>query len=124
MSRQLKTYLRTARKKVGLTQRELAEILGQQSSTRVSELELGRAIPSIEECVAFTMLFRRSFEELWPQLHFELQARVDANIRRLLERLGRERVRSELKRARRKMIVSILAIVVDGLPGDSTDETQ
>jgi len=116
-----KNYLRTSRKKLGLNQRHLAAILGLKSSARISALELGQALPRTPECVAFRLLFKRSFDELWPRLNFEIEAATDLSIRRLIIRLEQEHIRSERKRTRVKIIRNNLAIVIDGLPEDVAD---
>ena len=90
----LKNYLRTHRKRLGLSQRQLAVILGIRSPQRISDMELGRTIPSARECVAFRRLFKASFEELWPRVMFEVEATVDSNTRRLVEFLEAEPARS------------------------------
>jgi hypothetical protein len=76
-------------------------------------MELGHAFPTARECIAFRAFFRQSFEELWPRLGLEVEARTFTNIRRLIVRLGRQNVQSVRKRVQiniiRKNLVSILA---------------
>ncbi len=114
----LHNHLRTARTNLGLSQRQLAAVLGCKSAARICALEAGRVAPSLEECIAFKVLFKRSGEELWPRLHLELEATADLNIRRFITRLEQRRIRTMRERAKAKIVARKLAIVVDGLPED------
>src|SRR5690242_4594284 len=82
-----KNYLRTYRKKLGLTQREVAEILGFKSAAQLCDLELGEVMPTTRDCVAFGVLYKRSFRELWPNMNLEMEAQIDGNIRRFIHRV-------------------------------------
>ncbi len=114
-------HLCTARNNLGLSQRQVARVLGLKSAARICALENGRTIPTARDCVAFQVLFKRSFEELWPRLHLETEAATDLNIRRLVGRLEHGRIRTARQRARAKVIATKLAIIVDGLPEDLTN---
>jgi len=114
----LKNHLCAARTNLGLTQREVARILGMKSPARICALENGQALPTVEDCVAFQVLFKRSFEELWPRFNLETEAFTDRNIRSLIEHLERGRIRTARRRARGKVIARKLAVVVDGFPED------
>ena len=116
-----KNYLRSSRKKLGLNQRQVATILGLKSSGRISALESGYAMPTGRDCVAFRVLFKRSFEELWPRLNFEIEAGTDLNIRRLITKLEEEKSRSLRKRMRAKIVTKNLTIIINGLPEDLAD---
>jgi transcriptional regulator with XRE-family HTH domain len=113
-----KNHLCKARMKLGLSQRHVAAVLGLKSAARVCALEQGRSLPTARDCVAFQVLFKRSFEELWPLVHLESEASADLNIRRLIQRLQQKHIRTARKRAHAKAIVRNLAIIVDGLPED------
>jgi len=116
-----KNHLCAARAKLGLSQRHVAAALGLKSATRVCALEHGRCMPSARECVALHVLFKRTFEELWPLSHLEAEAATDLNIRRLIQRLERSYIRTARGRAKAKAIIRNLAIIVDGLPEDIND---
>jgi transcriptional regulator with XRE-family HTH domain len=113
-----KNHLSTARTRLGLSQRHVAAVLGLKSANRICALEHGTAMPTTRDSVAFQVLFKRSFEELWPLFHLEAQANADLNIRRLIQRLERSNVRTTRGRAKTKTILRNLAIIVDGLPED------
>jgi len=116
-----KNHLADLRLKLGLSQRQVARILGLKSPARICLLESGRGIPRATEFVAFAILYRRSFEKLWPRLQMELAAETDLNIRRFIEELEAARLRSARKRLRAKALCRALAIIVDGLPEDLSD---
>jgi transcriptional regulator with XRE-family HTH domain len=116
-----KNHLCAARTQLGLTQVQVTAILGLKSPARICDLELGRAMPTARECAAFQVLFKRSFEELWPIFHLEIEASTDLNIRRLIGQLEQTHGRSERKRARAKTLAKNLAVIVDGLPEDIAD---
>jgi len=113
-----KNHLCTARTTLGLSQRHVAAVLGLKSAARVCALEQGRSMPTARDCIAFQILFKRSFEELWPSLHLETESDTDLNIRRLISQMEQVHFRTARKRAHAKVIARNLAVVVDGLPED------
>jgi DNA-binding XRE family transcriptional regulator len=118
-NRTRKNYLRTCRKQIGLDQRQLAHILGLKSSARISAMELGHAVPTVRECVAFNLLFRRPFQDLWPRFNLTIETETLRNTRRLMGRLGRRHVQSARKRARITIIRGNLARIVARLPREA-----
>ena len=65
--------LRTHRRSWGLTQKEMAELLGFESPAHVSRIEQGKRTPSTETALACTALFGVPLEELFPQLAVEIE---------------------------------------------------
>lgn len=117
MNRHLpKNYLRSRRKKIGLTQRDLGFILGQKSGSKVSLLEAGRSAPTIRDAIAFRRLFRQSVEELWPDFTKDLETTVDSGIRRLIDRLQKTQIGSSRKRLRADLVLRELESIVEELP--------
>lgn len=66
--RRLLSYLRTFRKRSGLTQAELAFLVGQKSGTQFSRFERLKRIPNAETLIAIMIVFRESPQELFPAL--------------------------------------------------------
>ena len=118
-----KNYLRSSRKKLALSQKQMAAVLGLKSSARISALELGYAVPTIRDCATFRVLFRKSFEEIWPRLNFEFESSADLNIRRLITRLEQDKGRSERKRMQAKIVAHNLTVIIDGEQEDLVDLT-
>ena len=79
--------LRTLRRTWGLTQRELAELLGGRSPTHIARIEAGKRIPSIEIALACQTLFGLPPETLFPRVYTEIEERTMEDIYRLHEGL-------------------------------------
>ncbi len=77
--------LRTHRRTWGLSQQELAEILGFASRTHVSRLENGERAPRLETALACSTLFGVSLGELFPQFAAEIGEQLRKRISQLEE---------------------------------------
>ena len=65
MSHKLKNYLRTHRKRAGLSQDEIAFLLGCRSGTKVSRYERFARQPSLQTAFAYEVVFRAPARELF-----------------------------------------------------------
>lgn len=63
-----KSLLRVHRKRSGLSQRELANLLGYRNAAVVSRLERGRCSPRLWQFLALEVIFGGSLSELFPPL--------------------------------------------------------
>jgi transcriptional regulator with XRE-family HTH domain len=70
------TYLRRERRKWGLTQSELALLVGIKSRAQISSLEHGIATPTAEQLLAFQFLFGLTTAQLFPQLAVRAQESI------------------------------------------------
>lgn len=61
-------YLRPLRREWGLSQEELAALLGFQSPQHVSRIEQGRRVPTLDTALALEALFGVPPKELFPAL--------------------------------------------------------
>ena len=111
-----KNYLRSCRKKLGLTQRHLAFVLGHQTGCRVSALEAGRSVPSLRSIIAFRILFSRSIDELWPQWVNDVESDVDSRIERLIDRLQKTQTNSSRRNLRAEFTLRQLESILQELP--------
>ena len=75
--------LRTHRRTWGLSQRELADLLGMESRAHVSRIERGKRSPTLETALACSTLFGVSLGALFPQLAIVSGERLRARISRL-----------------------------------------
>ena len=75
-TRHMPALLRTHRRSWGMTQRELADLLGFESPAHVSRIEQGKRTPSTETALACTALFGVPLQELFPQLATEIEERL------------------------------------------------
>jgi len=114
--RTFKNYLRMSRRKVGLSQRQLAAILGLKSATRISLMELGKGLPNARECVVFRILFKRPFEEMWPGIKGHAERATVQKLWQLMSELEqvqycsvREREQADIIHKNLRMLVADLS---------------
>jgi len=91
----LPNYLRTYRKKAGLSQREVAILLGSSDPTRVSRYELSKREPDVGVALAFEIIFGTPSRVLFAGRVAELEP----VIRKRLEQLPSEKTRKLSKNA-------------------------
>lgn len=111
----LNNYLKSSRRRLGLTQDHLAFILNLKSASRISSLERGHSRPKAAECLIFQKLFGVPVAEIWPQWAVEIGRTTDARIRELLGRLGPGKRRSARHAHRAQYLVKQLNAVLDRL---------
>src|SRR5690348_3911608 len=68
MPNQLNNYLRAHRKRAGLTQREVAFLLGLKARGPVSELEKRHRVPLLRTALALEAIFGVALGELFPAM--------------------------------------------------------
>ena len=69
-------YLRTHRRVWGLTQRELAPLMGFASRTHVSRIENGKGAPTVESALACQVLFGIPPSAMFPHAYEAVEERV------------------------------------------------
>ena len=106
MQTQFALDLRLARRKAGFTQYDVAQLIGAHQAV-VSGLEQGRLLPSIEQLVALSQIYGRSFESLFSQLMREARIKLrnrigtlPATVRSYVGTFNRE---ASLKRLERRL---------------------
>jgi transcriptional regulator with XRE-family HTH domain len=87
MSPNLECYLKSYRRRWGLTQKELAVLLGLQTGAAVSRLERALRHPSLETAYAFEIILGTPPAELFPALHVRVKREVIARTRTLYDEL-------------------------------------
>jgi len=74
-------YLKSCRKKAGLSQSDISHIIGKPSLSAISKIEDGLKIPDLKTSFYLSMLYQKPVCELFEKLHedctFELLRRVD-----------------------------------------------
>jgi transcriptional regulator with XRE-family HTH domain len=85
--KRLLSYLRSHRKRSGLTQKELAFLVGVKSDAQLSRFERFRRLPSAEMLIAFMIVFRKGPEELVPHIHGRILKLIHLRTRDLHEEL-------------------------------------
>ena len=76
-------YLRTHRRVWGLTQRELASLIGLGSATYISRIENGKRAPKVEVALACQVIFGIPPSVMFPHVHTLVEERVMRNIYQL-----------------------------------------
>jgi len=75
-SRRLSNYLRAYRKRAGLTQRDVALLLGNSDGAQLSRYEKQHRIPPLETAIAFEVIYKAPVAELFAGLHDSVAAAV------------------------------------------------
>src|SRR3990172_10662490 len=71
--RKLPNYLRTYRKRAGLTQDEMAYLLGCRSGAKVSRYEHFTRQPNLKTVFAYQIIFHVPAEKLFPGIYHEIE---------------------------------------------------
>ncbi len=79
--------LRTLRIRSGLSQREVAELLGFRSDSPAFRHECGKAIPDLCTAIAYEIIFRVPISSQFPKLHRAVEPLVEERILQLRKRL-------------------------------------
>lgn len=76
MTHKLENYLRTYRKRAGLSQDELAYLLGTKSGSKISRHERYVRQPGLTTALAYEVIFRVSVRRLFAGLYEDAERRV------------------------------------------------
>ena len=89
---QLPNYLLSNRKRLSLSQKEVAFLLGSQTGGKVSRYERFIREPPLETALALEMIFQRSTSELFGGVYQKVEQQVAERARTLAGRtVGRKR---------------------------------
>lgn len=91
VSPQLPNYLRANRKRLGLSQDEVAFLLGTQSGAKVCRYERFVREPTLETAFAYEVIFQRPARELFRGLYQEIEQKVAARAKALGFRTDRQK---------------------------------
>lgn len=94
----LPQYLRMFRKRSGLSQGELAFLLGTKSGSKVSRYEAGNRTPAFEALLAYEIVFRVALDELFAGRHDTARSALRVRAQRLMRTLDSERFTPSVKR--------------------------
>lgn len=84
----LKNYVRTYRKRMGLSQNEVAYLLGCRSGAKVSRYERFEREPGLETALACEVIFHVSVRELFAGLFEEVERKTFRRMVSLAEKLN------------------------------------
>ena len=83
----LHNYLRTYRKRAGLTQEDVAFLLGGEVGTTVGRHERSGREPSLETAIRYEAILGTAVRELFAGVYAEVETEVRARAEELLSRL-------------------------------------
>ena len=92
MSPPLKNYLKTHRKTAGLSQNDVAFLLGKESGSYVSRVEQNKMNPDLCSLISYQILFNAPVEEILAGVYYEVELQIFNRIAKLitlLEKKGR-----------------------------------
>jgi transcriptional regulator with XRE-family HTH domain len=89
MSHKLENYLRTYRKRSGLSQDEVAFLLGCRSGTKVSRYERSSRKPSLETLFAYVVVFGASGRELFAGAYQKVEKQISNRAQLLTRKVSR-----------------------------------
>jgi transcriptional regulator with XRE-family HTH domain len=102
----LPNYLRSHRKRLALSQEEVAFLLGAQNGANVSRHEQFAREPSLATALAYEVVLQKPASELFAGLYQQIQQDVAARAKTLAHRIDREKPNSRTA-LRRQLITSI-----------------
>ena len=80
-NRKLRNDLRAHRRKSGLTQRQLGQLLGYQRDVQVSRHETATAVPLFVSAVGYQIIFRVPMQTLFPGIYEEVKESIERRLR-------------------------------------------
>ncbi len=89
MSKNLKNYLRSYRKRAGFTQDEVAYLLGCQSGAKTSRYERHARVPNLKTEFAYQVIFGATPQELFPGIYAEVEKEIKRRVRGLERKLSK-----------------------------------
>lgn len=84
------SHIRIHRKKSGLTQLELARLIGHRNAGRVSRHERGLTLPSLTVALSYEAIFQVPIPELFPAIHDMVTKHTHARLANLELILGQK----------------------------------
>lgn len=91
-------YAKTCRKKTGLSQNEVAYLLGLKSSHFISQTELGNEIPALSRCILYHILCDKQVDKIFPDLSEKFALDIFKRIAKLSKQLQKKRQSESVKR--------------------------
>lgn len=89
----MESYLRYHRKKSGLTQREVAEVIGSIGPRQVARHENSKGAPSFFVAISYQIMFRTTVAELFPGLFETVSGDIEQRLSEMEQRLHQSTVK-------------------------------
>src|SRR5690349_19405590 len=87
----LHNYVRALRKRAGLSQKQLAQLLGNRSGSKVSRYERFRRDPSLDTALACEVVFGTAARNIFAGVHARVEEKTLRRARALVEELRKKR---------------------------------
>lgn len=100
-------YLLSHRKRLALSQDEVAFLLGTIDGTRVSRYERSTRIPELLTVLALEIILQKSARELFVSLHRKAQKNVKARAQALLDKMAKDPPTRQVLRKRHHLAAII-----------------
>jgi DNA-binding XRE family transcriptional regulator len=82
-NRKSANHLRTHRRKSGLSQRQIGELLGYRKEVQVSRHEGSKAVPLLMSAFGYQVIFRVPIHALFPGIYEGVRQRIEERLRAL-----------------------------------------
>jgi transcriptional regulator with XRE-family HTH domain len=90
---ELGNYLRIHRRKSGLSQRQLGQLLGYDNEAQVSRHERSESVPPLDSALGYHIVFRVPITSLFPGIYEDMREAVESRLGQLEIRLQSRAVR-------------------------------
>ena len=107
MFQKLQNYLRTYRKRAGLSQDEMAFLLGYRSGTKVSRYERFARQPSLQNALAYEVIFRAQLRAVFGGIYQQVERKTLKRVQLLVQKL--ERAKPDHKTTRKLSMLKAIA---------------
>lgn len=110
MTKPLHNYLRTCRRRVGLSQDEVALLLGNQgkkSATQTGRHEARERLPSLEVALAYERIYGVAVKELFAGVYRRVEGEVSERARKVLAQVEKE-AKSRRQAAKVELLTGLL----------------
>jgi transcriptional regulator with XRE-family HTH domain len=115
--RKLHNYLRTYRKRFGLSQKETAYLLGCTKAAKVSRYECFARLPSLKTALAYEAIFGVPVAELFAGFYQEIEKETSRRARRVAHK--KKKAKSTPTNERKANLLRAIAITPDILKENS-----
>lgn len=112
MSNKLPNYLRTFRKRSGLSQAEVAFLLGCEHGTKISRYERHQRIPNLKTVLALEMVYNTMSKHLFEGIYHEIAYQVK-NRAAILHKEIRKKERSPTMLHKLRCLEELLEMLSD-----------
>lgn len=112
----LQNYLRTHRRRTGLSQEEVAALLGAASGTKVSRYENFARRPAVTAVFAYEIVFNQPASELFAGNYHAIRLAVQKRARRMAKQLA---ARSDAQTGKTLRKLELLRTIVESKPSSA-----